>query len=228
MSDLRRLVAEHDIASRLTEQEQNILRMAAKNKSLQGIASLYGFPNAAAAGAALERIKDKLEGRAPSAPSSTVNRGASRNSSQPTRPVVDSPPPVARPATRSERKSSARERILTWLEAHPESPSSQLIAISGVARASTYSLLSAMRAEGLIRQDDTTKLHVLGNGKPVVPRPKVSKVPSHEDWMARYVDVVALETAIAEKRREAERLADLQRELDQLENLRSALAGIGV
>jgi DNA-binding transcriptional ArsR family regulator len=219
------MVAEYDLAERLTETEQNILRMAARNKSAQGIASLYGFPNARAAQQAVDRIVAKLQGT--SAPAGNVNgAGAARkpstgDSSQARRPPESSPRGSRPPA---------KDRILAYLREHGETRQGDICSATGIKRGSIGDALLALERDGMIsvRLDGRAKFLSLANcgaSRSVSSDEGPKGEADTDDWIDQFVNRQALADEITRLR---ELIETAQPRLDKLENLQAVLGGVGV
>lgn len=238
MSDLRRLVAEYDLAERLTEAEQNILRMAARNKSAQGIASLYGFPNARAAQQAVDRIVAKLQGT--SALAGNVNgagaapKPSTGDSSQARRPPESSTGAPLAPAhhTRADAER-AEARVLALARDYGEITSATVREKLSVPKSSATKVLARLRDRRelhLKRVDGRTPVYALGPGSTAVrksasaSRPEQRPQVQTDDWIDRFVDRQALVEEIGRLRTV---IAEATSELDRLEPLASLL-GLGV
>lgn len=235
MSELRRLLAEHDVAERLSETEQNILRMAARGKSMSGIAGLYGFSSADGAQRAVDRIVVKLGGT-PSAAPASVNGTASAGP-KPSPGDSSQAPRSPQPSTNG-KHPPARERVVAYLRDHSEASYAELRASLGISKQMMVriggELRSAQRVSAQPRGRETV-LRLSSDMTPVAPSHRVELQPQAatrnvpvDDQLSKFVDVEALDAEIDDVH---ERIAELEQLRDyeqQLLNLRGALKSVGV
>jgi hypothetical protein len=239
VTDLRRLVAKYDLAERLSETEQNILRMAARNKSAQGIASLYGFPNARAAQQAVDRIVAKLQGT--SALAGNVNgagaapKPSTGDSSQPRRPPreFDGRPLAPAHHTRADAER-VEAKVLALARDCGEITSAAVRERLGIPKSSATKVLARLRDRRelhLKRVDGRTPVYGLGPGTAAreaacasqpTPKPREHR---QTDWIDQFVNRQAVADEIERLRAV---IAEATSELDRLEPLVSLLGGMGV
>lgn len=246
MSDLRRLLAEHQIADVLSEKEQNILRMAAKNKSMSGIASLYGYGSAADAERAVARIVEKVQAMS-GGNGNVAPAGGGPTPPRPAAPPHDAPPQSSTPAP---NVPSHKERVLAYLRDHSEADGNTMrkaLQIPSGSSSNTFrDLVEAGEIDVLKVINGKTKVYRLrpartpswaprprpaSDSQPTTVKPKPA-VPDEDAWIERYVNRDLLIDQLEKTSEELEnfevRAEQLRGELEQLENLRSALVGVGV
>lgn len=139
--DLRRLLANHAIAERLSSREQEILQRAARG-SWASICGLYGFANQAAAERAVQAIRAKLEGDG--APAAAPD------------PPRSAPPPASRssagngvaPARAGGRAAGAEARLLALFVDCAELTQKQAQLALGLGKSTTAVLFKRLEVAG--------------------------------------------------------------------------------
>lgn len=152
--DLRRLIANSRVEELLTQTECEILRRAARGNGLQGIANLYGFGSAAAAGREVDRIRAKLEAAVNGRPAPAGGSGAAEQRSEPR--IDDSSQAAAQPdgdaSTPAGKGPSHKDRIVGYLRDHAAATPVQIARHLHISMNSIGSLMGELERSQLVRK----------------------------------------------------------------------------